>query len=71
VEVVLQPVGEGLLVVRRGLEPGKGELSLPGGFIEKEEVGEPMNGDIAQETTVMVPRHTIGNLWLCVSFISP
>lgn len=37
VAVVLVPLGEGLLAVRRGIEPRKGQLALPGGFIE---VGE-------------------------------
>lgn len=37
VSVVLVPIGQGLLVVRRGIEPRKGQLALPGGFIE---VGE-------------------------------
>ncbi|MFZ0545629.1 MAG: NUDIX domain-containing protein, partial [Candidatus Promineifilaceae bacterium] len=34
VAVLLQPVGEKLLVVRRGIEPGNGKLALPGGFME-------------------------------------
>lgn len=34
VSVVLLPVEDGLLVVRRAIEPGRGQLALPGGFIE-------------------------------------
>ena len=34
VAVVLLPVGDGLLLVRRTNEPGRGKLGLPGGFIE-------------------------------------
>lgn len=34
VAVVIVPVDNGVLVVRRGIDPGKGALSLPGGFIE-------------------------------------
>lgn len=34
VAVVLIPVGAGILAVRRAIEPGRGELALPGGFIE-------------------------------------
>ena len=33
VAVVLVPVDGGLLVVRRGIPPGLGELALPGGYI--------------------------------------
>lgn len=33
VAVVLLPVDNGLLVVRRSIPPGKGKLALPGGFI--------------------------------------
>ena len=33
VSVVLLPVGDGLLLVRRTNEPGRGKLGLPGGFI--------------------------------------
>jgi ADP-ribose pyrophosphatase YjhB (NUDIX family) len=34
VAVTLVPVDDGLLVVRRGIEPRKGLLALPGGFID-------------------------------------
>jgi ADP-ribose pyrophosphatase YjhB (NUDIX family) len=34
VAVVLQPVGEGLIVIRRNIEPKKGTLTLPGGYID-------------------------------------
>src|SRR3954454_4575394 len=37
VAVAVQPVGAGLLAVRRGLPPARDELALPGGFVE---VGE-------------------------------
>lgn len=39
--VLLQPVRsnhrEGLLVIRRGIEPARGKLALPGGYIEEGE----------------------------------
>ncbi|MFI7468421.1 NUDIX domain-containing protein [Nonomuraea sp. NPDC049646] len=34
VAVTLLPVDDGLLVVRRDVEPRRGELALPGGFID-------------------------------------
>jgi ADP-ribose pyrophosphatase YjhB (NUDIX family) len=34
VAVLLQPVGDGLLAVRRDIDPGRGELALPGGFVD-------------------------------------
>jgi ADP-ribose pyrophosphatase YjhB (NUDIX family) len=34
VTVLLQPVGDGLLVVRRAIEPHRGVLAFPGGFID-------------------------------------
>jgi ADP-ribose pyrophosphatase YjhB (NUDIX family) len=37
VAVALQPVGRGLLVVRRAIPPARDRLALPGGFVE---VGE-------------------------------
>ena len=37
VAVALQPVGAGLLVVRRGIPPAEDALALPGGYID---VGE-------------------------------
>jgi ADP-ribose pyrophosphatase YjhB (NUDIX family) len=37
VAVALQPVGLGLLVVRRGMPPARDRLALPGGFIDVDE----------------------------------
>lgn len=37
VAVAVQPVGGGLLVVRRGIPPARELLALPGGFVEADE----------------------------------
>ena len=46
VAVGLVPVDDGLLVVRRGIEPGRGRLALPGGFIN---FGESWQAACARE----------------------
>jgi ADP-ribose pyrophosphatase YjhB (NUDIX family) len=42
----VQPVGDGLLVVRRGIAPAVGRRALPGGFIE---VGETWQEALVRE----------------------
>ncbi len=37
VVLILQPVDDGLLVIRRGAAPRQGQLALPGGFVEMSE----------------------------------
>ncbi|SDT61454.1 NUDIX domain-containing protein [Actinoplanes derwentensis] len=46
VAVAVQPVGAGLLAVRRGIAPARGRLALPGGFID---VGETWQAAAARE----------------------
>lgn len=46
VAVLLLPVDDGLIVVRRGIEPRKGQLALPGGFIN---LGESWQAAAARE----------------------
>lgn len=38
VAVALVPIDGGLLAVRRGIEPGRGQLALPGGYINAQEL---------------------------------
>ena len=55
VSVLIQPVEDGLLTVRRAIDPGRGKLALPGGFID---VGESWQEaavrELAEETSVAV-----------------
>jgi ADP-ribose pyrophosphatase YjhB (NUDIX family) len=58
VAVALVPVrtgaGTGLVVVRRGIEPGYGRLGLPGGFMEVgESWREAMARELYEETTIV------------------
>jgi ADP-ribose pyrophosphatase YjhB (NUDIX family) len=46
VVVLLLPVGDGVLCVRRGIPPKVGELALPGGFLD---VGETWRQGMARE----------------------
>ncbi len=57
VAVVLLPVdtddGRGLVVVRRDIEPGRGRLGLPGGYIEAgEQWREAAVRELREETTI-------------------
>lgn len=65
VAVALQPVrtGDGaigLVVVRRGIEPGYGKLGLPGGFMEVgESWREAMARELREETTIVADPESI------------
>lgn len=54
VAVVLIPVDDGLLFVRRGIEPRKGKLTLPGGFISGGESWQAAGAREVQEETGVV-----------------
>lgn len=55
VSVVLLPVDEGLLTVKRNLDPGRGQLALPGGYIELPETWQEAGArELREETGVSV-----------------
>lgn len=55
VGVILLPVGDGLLVVRRNIDPGRGRLALPGGFIELPETWQEAGArELLEETGIPI-----------------
>jgi ADP-ribose pyrophosphatase YjhB (NUDIX family) len=56
VAVLLVPVGGGLLLVRRGIQPQRGELALPGGYVNLGETWEEAAvRELVEETGVRIP----------------
>ena len=52
---MMLPVDDGLLVVRRGIQPGRGELALPGGFMDPDETWqEAACRELREETGIIV-----------------
>jgi ADP-ribose pyrophosphatase YjhB (NUDIX family) len=55
VTVILQPVDEGLLTIRRGVEPRIGELALPGGYIDMGESWQEAGArELWEETGIQI-----------------
>ena len=48
-------VKTGLLVGERGIEPRKGQLALPGGFIEYEDWRDALRREVFEETGISLP----------------
>jgi ADP-ribose pyrophosphatase YjhB (NUDIX family) len=68
VSVVLVPVAQGgrtgLLVVTRGIEPGRGRLALVGGFLEDLETWQQGGArEVLEETGVRVDPATLEPFW--------
>ena len=60
VVIVLVPVDDGVLVVRRSQEPGSGVLALPGGFVELGETWQEAGArKLREEAAVLADPHTI------------
>lgn len=55
VSVLVLPVEDGVLTIRRGIEPKKGELALPGGFMDLDETWqEACSRELREETGIVV-----------------
>ena len=56
----------GLLTVRRAIDPGAGELALPGGYLEIESWQSGLSREVREEANVSIEPH----LWRVVSVTS-
>ena len=55
VAVVVLPVDNGVLVVRRNIEPGFGQLALPGGYINRDEAWQQAGArELWEETGIII-----------------
>jgi ADP-ribose pyrophosphatase YjhB (NUDIX family) len=56
VALILQPVDDGLLVIRRSAAPRQGQLALPGGFVEMHETWQQAAArELREEAGVSIP----------------
>ena len=61
VVVVLLPIAAGLVVIRRNIEPQKGTLTLPGGYIDVGETWqESGRRELLEETGIAIAAEEIG-----------
>lgn len=57
---MIVPVGKGVVVARRNIEPQKGTLVLPGGYLDLGETWqEGAQRELYEETGIFVPLHEI------------
>ena len=60
VVVILLPIGKGLVVIRRGIEPAKGTLTLPGGYIDLGETWQQAAArELLEETGLVISEKEI------------
>ncbi|HEX4456150.1 MAG TPA: NUDIX domain-containing protein [Kofleriaceae bacterium] len=65
VAVALVPVGDGLLVIRRGIPPGVGKLALVGGFVEDHESWQVgCARELSEEANVAIDPASLRVLWV-------
>lgn len=63
--VILLPVDEGLLVIRRGIPPQQGWLALPGGFVDYGESWQEAGArEVWEETGVRIEPQEIDEFWV-------
>ncbi len=56
VVVVLLPLAKGLVVIRRNIEPSKGTLTLPGGYLDLGETWQQgARRELLEETGIAIP----------------
>lgn len=61
VVVVIVPAGDGIIVIRRGIEPAKGTLTLPGGYMDTGETWQEAGArELREETGIAVAAGDIG-----------
>jgi len=61
VVVVILPVGDGIILIRRGIEPAKGTLTLPGGYMDTKETWQEAGArELLEETGIAVASNDIG-----------
>lgn len=61
VVVVLLPVDDEIIVIRRGIEPAKGTLTLPGGYMDTGESWQEAGArELLEETGISVAADDIG-----------
>jgi ADP-ribose pyrophosphatase YjhB (NUDIX family) len=64
VAVLIVPVGAGVLLVRRAIEPRRGSLALPGGYINHgESWQEAAARELFEETGVRVAHAKVKDFW--------